>query len=55
MPALRAGGGRAVSPNGVLSDPRGASASEGRKLLTKLTTGLSETLQRLHNNTRRFA
>jgi len=27
MSALRAGGERAVSPNGVLSDPRGASAS----------------------------
>jgi mycofactocin precursor peptide peptidase len=47
MPALRAGGVRAVSPNGVLGDPRGASASEGRKLLTKLTAGLGETLQRL--------
>jgi mycofactocin precursor peptide peptidase len=50
MPALRAGGVRAVSPNGVLGDPRGASASEGRKLLTKLTSGLSETLQRLLND-----
>jgi creatinine amidohydrolase len=47
MPALRAGGVQAVSPNGVLGDPRGASAAEGRLLLTDLTAGLSETLQRL--------
>jgi mycofactocin precursor peptide peptidase len=50
MPALRAGGVRAVSPNGVLGDPRGASASEGRKLLTKLTAGLRKTLQGLLND-----
>jgi mycofactocin system creatininase family protein len=50
MPALRAGGVRAVSPNGVLGDPCGASAAEGRKLLTELTSGLRETLQRLLNN-----
>jgi creatinine amidohydrolase len=50
MPALRVGGVRAVSPNGVLGDPRGASASEGRNLLTGLTAGLSETLQRLLND-----
>jgi mycofactocin precursor peptide peptidase len=31
--ALRAGGVRAVSPNGVLGDPAGASADEGRALL----------------------
>ena len=30
LPALRAGGVRAVSPNGVLGDPAGASAAEGR-------------------------
>lgn len=33
LPALRADGVRAVSPNGVLGDPRGASAEEGRELL----------------------
>jgi creatinine amidohydrolase/Fe(II)-dependent formamide hydrolase-like protein len=49
-PGLRASGVRAVSPNGVLGDPRGASASRGRKLLAKLTSGLSETLQRLLND-----
>jgi mycofactocin system creatininase family protein len=33
LPALRAGGVRAVSPNGVLGDPAGASAAEGAALL----------------------
>ncbi len=33
LPALRAHGVRAVSPNGVLGDPTGASAAEGRALL----------------------
>jgi mycofactocin precursor peptide peptidase len=33
LPALRAGGVRAVSPNGVLGDPSGASAAEGSRLL----------------------
>jgi creatinine amidohydrolase len=33
MPRLRPEGVRAVSPNGVLGDPAGASASEGRGLL----------------------
>jgi len=30
---LRAGGVRAISPNGVLGDPAGASADEGHELL----------------------
>jgi mycofactocin system creatininase family protein len=33
LPALRAGGVRAVSPNGVLGDPSGASPAEGERLL----------------------
>jgi creatinine amidohydrolase len=37
---LRAGGVRAVSPNGVLGDPRGATALHGRALLTRLTIDL---------------
>jgi creatinine amidohydrolase len=37
---LRAGGVRSVSPNGVLGDPRGATASHGRSLLTRLTIEL---------------
>jgi mycofactocin system creatininase family protein len=34
LPQLRASGVRAVSPNGVLGDPAGASAQEGRELLS---------------------
>ena len=37
---LRAGGVRAVSPNGVLGDPAGATALHGRSLLTRLTIDL---------------
>ena len=37
---LRAGGVRAVSPNGVLGDPRGATATHGRSLITRLTIDL---------------
>lgn len=37
---LRAGGVRAVSPNGVLGDPHGATAAHGRSLLTRLTIDL---------------
>ena len=36
LPRLRADGVRAVSPNGVLGDPRGASASEGERLLAAI-------------------
>jgi mycofactocin system creatininase family protein len=37
---LRTDGVRAVSPNGVLGDPTGASAGHGRALLTRLTIDL---------------
>ena len=37
---LRAGGVRSVSSNGVLGDPRGATAAHGRSLLTRLTIDL---------------
>jgi mycofactocin system creatininase family protein len=37
---LRANGVRAVSPNGVLGDPHGASAGHGRSLFTRLTIDL---------------
>jgi len=40
MGALRTGGVRAVSPNGVLGDPTGASADEGRALLDELVGDL---------------
>lgn len=36
LPRLRAGGVRAVSPNGVLGDPAGASAAEGERLVAAL-------------------
>ena len=40
MPALRAGGVAAVSANGVLGDPGGASAAEGERLLAALLDDL---------------
>ena len=40
LPRLRAEGVRAVSPNGVLGDPAGASAGEGAQLLAALTDRL---------------
>ena len=40
MPELRRSGVRAVSPNGVLGDPAGASAAEGAALLGRLLAGL---------------
>ena len=40
MGALRSGGVRAVSPNGVLGDPTGASAEEGHALLDALVADL---------------
>lgn len=40
LPALRAAGVRAVSPNGVLGDPTGASAAEGAELLSQLESDL---------------
>jgi mycofactocin precursor peptide peptidase len=47
MPALRAGGVRAVSPSGVLGDPAGASAAEGEMLLDVLTADLAALLDEL--------
>ena len=47
MAVLRARGVRAVSPNGVLGDPSGASAAEGQRLLGLLVAGLNETLNKL--------
>ncbi|WP_433478705.1 mycofactocin biosynthesis peptidyl-dipeptidase MftE [Spirillospora sp. CA-142024] len=40
MPRLRAEGVRAVSPNGVLGDPAGATAAEGARLFQSLTRSL---------------
>ncbi|MFE3543254.1 mycofactocin biosynthesis peptidyl-dipeptidase MftE [Nocardia sp. NPDC059177] len=46
LPLLRAGGVRAVSPNGILGDPTGADAAEGDALLTLATTALLDDLGR---------
>lgn len=46
LPALRTGGVRAVSPNGVLGDPTGATAEHGRKLLTDLVASLGAVVDR---------
>jgi creatinine amidohydrolase len=40
MPALRTRGLAAVSPNGVLGDPTGATATEGYELLDRLAADL---------------
>jgi len=40
LPALRTGGVAAVSPNGVLGDPSGATAAEGSALLDDLVADL---------------
>lgn len=45
MPALRAGGVAAVSPNGVLGDPREASTAEGAWILHEWASGLREELE----------
>jgi creatinine amidohydrolase len=41
LPRLRAEGVRPVSSNGVLGDPTGASAEEGRELLDDLVRDLA--------------
>jgi creatinine amidohydrolase len=47
MPDLMSRGVRAVSPNGVLGDPAGASAEEGRRLVERLVSGLRATVEGL--------
>ncbi len=47
LPLLREHGVRAVSPNGVLGDPAGASAAEGERLLAQLADALNEALDGL--------
>ena len=46
LPAMRAGGVAAVSPNGVLGDPARASAEEGERLLASMTEALTAALTR---------
>jgi creatinine amidohydrolase len=45
MPELRRAGVRAVSPSGVLGDPREATADEGRRLLAGLVRALRDALE----------
>jgi len=45
MPVMRERGVRAVSPNGVLGDPAGASAAEGAELLDELAARLTGELE----------
>jgi creatinine amidohydrolase len=47
MERLRSEGVRPVSPNGVLGDPDGASAAEGRRLLEQATADCVATLDAL--------
>ena len=44
LPELREKGVRAVSPNGVLGDPSGASAAEGKTLLEQMIAGATRRL-----------
>jgi creatinine amidohydrolase/Fe(II)-dependent formamide hydrolase-like protein len=46
LPLLREQGVRAVSANGVLGDPAGASAAEGERLLGHLADGLTAAMDR---------
>ncbi len=45
MPRLREEGVRAVSPNGILGDPRGASAEEGHAMLAEARADLAATVE----------
>jgi mycofactocin precursor peptide peptidase len=47
LPALHEHGVLAVSPNGVLGDPAGASEAEGERLLAELTQRLTATIDRI--------
>jgi len=47
LPLLRERGVRAVSANGVLGDPAGASAAEGERLLGRLVEGLTAAMDRI--------
>ena len=51
---LRSGGVAAASPNGVLGDPAGASAEEGRQLLDQLVANLVASLDQPENVTGRI-
>lgn len=46
MPALRTQGVRALSPNGVLGDPTGATADEGSRLLDGMVASMVDAIRR---------
>jgi creatinine amidohydrolase/Fe(II)-dependent formamide hydrolase-like protein len=48
LPLLVAGGVRSVSPTGVLGDPGGAGADEGRRLLRAAAADLAAVVAELH-------
>jgi creatinine amidohydrolase len=48
LPALRTGGIDAVSPNGVLGDPAGATATEGEVMLEHLAADLAAAVDDWH-------
>jgi mycofactocin system creatininase family protein len=52
LPLLRERGVRAVSANGVLGDPAGASAAEGERLLAHLMDGLNATMDQFGDRRR---
>jgi len=52
LPEMRAGGVAAVSPNGVLGDPAGASADEGEQLLAAMSDALGAAITRWTPDTR---
>jgi mycofactocin system creatininase family protein len=51
LPLLRERGVRAVSANGVLGDPAGASAAEGERLLARLEDSLNAAMDQLLERT----
>lgn len=50
MPAMRKGGVRAVSANGVLGDPRGANAHDGARLFEQNVVSLVDCIVQCHTN-----
>ncbi|CAN5199011.1 mycofactocin biosynthesis peptidyl-dipeptidase MftE [soil metagenome] len=46
LPAMNHGGVASVSPNGVLGDPTGASATEGEELFEQIVSGVHDRLMR---------
>jgi creatinine amidohydrolase len=48
LPAMRAGGVRAVSPSGVLGDPRTATAAAGAALLENMVTDVLARMSQAH-------